>query len=134
MPLPAHIAERIRSIVASTSTNGYHIDSEAARYGGVALMGTIGAVWLLRPDGTLWDVDDDSGRLLAPLASEWHHAALVCGAERYPWLAELIPRRPQDAVSCSVCRGGGWLQVGGSSLGKGVFCPECQVRGWQSGV
>jgi hypothetical protein len=51
--LPEHIAERIRSIVASTPAVGGHIDNEAARYGGVAVMGTIGAVWLLRPDGTL---------------------------------------------------------------------------------
>ncbi len=82
MRLPEHVAERILSTVAGTPTSGGHIDNEAARYGGVALMGTIGAVWLLRPDGTLWEVDDDFGRPLVPLSPEWHHAALACGAER----------------------------------------------------
>jgi hypothetical protein len=43
-------------------------------------MGTIGAVWLLRPDGTLWEVDDGSGRPLTPLAPEWRVGALRCGA------------------------------------------------------
>src|SRR6185369_5990579 len=95
--LPAHIAERIRAVVASTSKEGGHVDSEAARYGGVALMGTIGATWLLRPDGTIWDVDDDFGRPIAPLAPEWHHAAIRCGTQRYPWLADLIPSRPPTA-------------------------------------
>lgn len=129
MGLPAHIAERIRSAVAGTSTEGGHIDNEAARYGGVALMGTIGAVWLLRPDGTLWDVDDDSGRPLVPLAAEWHHAALVCGAERYPWLAELVPPRPDDAVTCGKCGGRGKVAVSESD-GSGFFCPGCYMCGW----
>ncbi len=30
-------------------TQGLHVDHEAARYRGMALMGTIGATWLLRP-------------------------------------------------------------------------------------
>lgn len=128
--LSEQIAERIRSIVASTPKQGGHIDNEAARYGGVAVMGTIGAVWLLRPDGTLWEVDDDFGRPLVPLPAEWHHAALSCGAERYPWLAELVPPRPADALSCPTCDGRGRIGVRGSSEGQGAFCPQCRARGW----
>jgi hypothetical protein len=129
MVLPEHIADRIRALVAGTPTEGGHVDSEAARYGGVALMGTIGATWLLRPDGTLWDVDDDWGKPIAPLAPEWHHAALVCGAARHPWLAELIPPRPPDALTCKLCSGRGTLEVRG---GSGFLCPECYVRGWHT--
>lgn len=80
MAPPEHIAQRIRAIVARTSTLGGHIDNEAARYGGIAVMSTIGAVWLLRPDGTVWEVDDDCGRPLTPLPAEWYHAAIACGA------------------------------------------------------
>jgi hypothetical protein len=128
--LPQHIAERIRSIVASTPTDSGHIDSEAAKYGGVALMGTIGAVWLLRPDGTLWEVDDDFGRPLAPLPREWHHAAMVYGATRYQWLAELIPPRPADALTCSACKGHSWIPSAACTDPNGLLCPECRGRGW----
>jgi hypothetical protein len=128
--VPEHVAARIRSLVACTPAEGGHIDNEAARYGGVALMGTIGAVWLLRPDGTLWDVDDDFGRPIFPLSPEWHHAALACGAERHPWLAELVPRRPADVRSCATCSGRGRLPAAGSSDPRGIFCPECHARGW----
>lgn len=130
MGLPEHIAERISSIVASTPAAGGHIDNEAARYGGVALMGTIGAVWLLRPDGTLWEVDDDFGRPLVPLAPEWHHAAMVYGATRYPWLAELIPPRPADALTCPTCKGHRWIPFAGSTDPHGLICHECRGRGW----
>ena len=130
MGLPAHIPERIRSIVASTPPfGGGHIDNEAAKYGGVALMGTIGAVWVLRPDGTMWEVDDDFGRPLVPLSPEWHHAAFASGAKRYPWLAELVPPRPADALTCGTCNGGGEIRISGSE-GAGVFCPQCHARGW----
>src|ERR1700744_2983406 len=93
MVLPEHIAQRIQAIVARTSTVGGHIDNEAARYGGVAVMGTIGAVWLLRPDGTVWEGADDFGRPLPPLPLEWHHAAIACGGRAVP-----VARRPSSAA------------------------------------
>jgi hypothetical protein len=123
--LPDHIAERVRAVVAATSTEGGHVDCEAARHGGVALMGTIGATWLLRPDGSIWDVDDEFGRPIAPLPSEWHHAAIRCGAQRHPWLAELIPARPPAATDCPTCKGRDDFPV---------ICPDCFFRGWKVAV
>jgi hypothetical protein len=93
-------------------------------------MGTIGAIWILRLDGTLWDVDDDSGRPLRPLLPEWHFAALACGAERFPWLAPLVPPRPAGAVTCTSCGGCGKIGLQGDR-GSGFFCPECYMRGWK---
>lgn len=128
--LPEHIAQRIQDIVARTSPDGGYIDNEAARYGGIALMRTLGAVWLLRPDGTLWEVDDDTGRPLLPLAPAWHHAAMVCGTERYAWLAELIPQRPEGAAPCAMCGGEGMLHVTDRREQGGILCPQCRARGW----
>jgi hypothetical protein len=113
-------------------TEGAHVDHEAARHGGIALMGTIGSVWLLRPDGTLWDVDDDFGRPLTPLPNELEAEALVWGTRRYAWLAELLPARPSDAVTCVACDGIG--QPGNApvpSPGYRPLCPDCRGLGWR---
>ena len=132
MKLSEDIAVQLAAIIASIPTAGGHIDNEAARYGGIALMGTIGVVWLLRSDRTLWEVDDESGRPLTPLAPEWHIAAIKCGARRYPWLASLVPPRPNNGVTCGACQGRGEISVQGNFGASGVLCPECYARGWRS--
>ena len=125
MFLPTHIADRIRAWVAGTPKASGHADHESAKYGGISLMGTIGSTWLLRPDGTFWDVDDDFGKPPQPLAEELHTVALVEGAERHAWLAELIPRRPSAATDCKPCNGRGYVDAG-----RSVFCPTCSALGW----
>ena len=123
MILPAHISERIREAVAGGGL-GTSIDEEARGHGAIALMGTIGSIWMLRPDGTLWDVDADWGKPLTPLSEECRIMAVVWGAERFPWLAELLPSRPSNAPDCSDCKGSG--HVGDLS----VLCPQCEGLGW----
>lgn len=132
---PAQVADRIRTFVERTTREGdddptRYVDNEAARYGGISLMGMIGAIWLLRPDGTLWEVDDDMGRPLRPLPSEWHTEALVYGAERHPWLAQLLPARPTAAQDCPLCSGQGLVHHQGASCG--LACPRCRGLGWVS--
>ena len=128
MSLPPHIAERIAAILRTMSTEGFHIDHEAARYGGVALMGTIGATWLLRPDGTFWTVDDDLGSPLTPLSDERRVSALAYGVKRYPWLAALLPVRPSDAADCNGCAAG-WIPYALASEGE-IQCARCNGLGW----
>src|SRR4051812_33696896 len=106
--LPNHIADRIRQII-DAGAGGTTIDDAARDYGAIALMGTIGSLWMMRPDGTLWDVDLDWDKPFAPLPDELHITALVAGAERFPWLKELVPERPATARDCPVCNGGGLL-------------------------
>jgi hypothetical protein len=133
MVLPSHIVERIASILATMETKGMHVDHEAARYGGIALMGTIGATWLLRPDGTFWDVDDDFGRPLTPLADKDHVSALAYGVKRYPWLAALLPERPASAVDCNACGARGWFPSPPGGIGE-IQCLTCEGLGWLSVV
>ena len=130
MHLPTEIVARIEQILAATSKVGGHIDNEAARHGGIALMGTIGAVWILRPDGSFWESDDEINQTLVPLSLEWQHAALACGATRFEWIAPLVPQRPVSAITCLTCQGVGKIFVAGSDAGSGVFCPACFARGW----
>ena len=129
MNLPAQIANRIRTFVAQTSKIGMHVDCEAARNGGISLMGTIGATWLLRPDGSFWDVDDDFGRPIEPLAEAFHVMALVAGSERHEWLAELLPPRPTEAIDCLTCKGLGKIHPA-RRPDEFVYCPKCSALGW----
>ncbi len=129
MELPTHISDRIREIVNEATNCGATIDEEARTHGAVALLGTIGSIWLLRPDGTLWDVDADTGKPLMPLPPEQRTMAIVAGTERYPWLAELLPKRPSDAKACSNCRGQGVMRPPGETTG-GIFCSTCDALGW----
>ena len=132
MNLPEDIVERIRAWVLKTPMDGLHVDEEAARYGGISLMGTIGSTWLLRPDGTFWDVDDDFGGPLQPLEEEHHVTALVAGCERHPWLAPLLPVRPFGAEDCRGCDGLGRVYLNGANARDNNFfyCPNCRALGW----
>lgn len=132
MQLPPHVVDRIRAWVANTPKQGHHVDHEAARHGGLSLMGTIGSTWLLKPDGTFWDVDDDFGKTPEALSEELHLVALVSGVERHPWLAELLPARSEDAHDCLVCAGTGRLALEGSASGF-VYCDACSALGWTRG-
>ena len=100
-----------------------HVDNEAARYGGVSLMGTIGAIWLSRPDGMFWEVDDDSGRPLQPLPVQFQTSALVAGARRHARILELLPTRPAHAVDCTACGGHGLIA-------NAAYCSACSALGW----
>jgi hypothetical protein len=121
MILPAHIKALILRTIAGGE--GTVIDEEARGHGAVALMGTIGTIWMLRPDGTFWDADADWGKPLTPLPDELHITALVAGTERFSWLGELLPEKPMEAHDCPLCEGSGYIA-------GNVYCPNCHALGW----
>lgn len=126
MKLPPAIRDRIEhEITISAAAAEGHIDHEAASNGGIALFGTIGEVWLLRPDGSLWRVDSDYGLPLEALPADLATVAVVAGAKRYPWLHELLPPRPPSAVVCPECAGRG--KIGPEDA---YFCHRCSALGW----
>jgi hypothetical protein len=104
-----------------------HINYEGIQYNALPLFGTIGEVWLLRSDGSLWRADSDSGMNLEPLPEGLHTIALVVGSARYPWLRELLPARPERAITCIECGGRGRI-----GPGDAVFCHACSALGWRS--
>ncbi len=126
--IPPYIAQRIQDAVARGG--GFAIDEEARQHGAIALMGTIGTIWMLRPDGSVWDADADSDKPFQPLDERCHLMALAVGVERYPWLRELLPQRPADAIDCATCKGTG--KVGPTTVVySGAICPACDALGWR---
>lgn len=60
-------------------------------------------------------------------------AVLVLGSRTLPKLAEMLPKRPSDALDCTTCNGIGWLH---QELfrerfdSNGILCPDCSGLGW----
>jgi len=106
------------------------MDEQARSHGAIALWATLGQIWGLRPDGSLWKFDADLDVPIVPLEPEWNITAIFLGAARYSWLAELIPPRPSDARDCPRCEGTGWIAAGLEPDSGGVICQECRALGW----
>jgi hypothetical protein len=120
--LPAAAAARIQSHVAGEEGPSGGIYDWARALGGIALHGTIGAVWFLRPDGTFWQFEE-LGDPISPLPSQLETGALVLGSKRHPWISALLPARSVNAVSCHACNGIGYWE-------PGFFCGACGGLGW----
>jgi hypothetical protein len=126
MNLSDELVRRIHDAIAQLTPEPVgHINYEGTVHGALPLFGTLGEVWLLRPDGTLWRSDADYGLALEPLPEDLHVIAIVQGVKRYPWLRELLPARPQKALVCPECGGDG--QLGPQ---KAFFCRRCRALGW----
>jgi len=128
MRISAELSVRIAGEIAKLTPEAIgHINYEGIRFGALPLFGTIGEVWLLRPDGSLWKADSDLGLELTPLPQSLQVIALVAGTVRYPWLMDLLPSRPPGAVPCDNCGGSGRL-----GPENALFCHVCNALGWRS--
>lgn len=123
MVLPPAIAARIERCVRGEDGPNLAIDQEARTHGAIALMGTIGMTWGMRPDGSFWMFDQDFEVELEPLPANCETQALVWGARRFPWLAELLPVRDSQHEDCASCAGSGQLSAT-------WMCPRCDGLGW----
>ena len=122
MDLPSEIANRVRACVDTQDLVPFLVDEEVRKHGSLVLMGTIGEVWTLRPDGTFWRFDEDMSP--SPLPEELHIRALSWGKLNFPWLGVLIPSRPAGAADCSDCEGRG-------GFSNHPVCPSCNGTGWE---
>jgi len=129
MQVPKHIAEQLRIAIADLDPDGHLPDARGASYGALPLLADLGGCWFLRADGVFlevrWDENEDRPEML----NHTPVAALVVGAERYPWLRELIPARPANAIDCPDCGGVGKVFVAGID-NQGFLCAKCNVLGW----
>jgi hypothetical protein len=126
LTLSATVKEHIERCVAGLGGPRYAIDDDARSHGAIALMGTIGMIWGLRPDGTFWQFDEDFVLDLSPLPQEQETLALANGARRHHWLRAAFPIRPAAATTCPDCQGRASFPV---TVGE-VMCPSCSGLGW----
>ncbi|WP_438026080.1 hypothetical protein [Sorangium sp. So ce233] len=80
----------------------------------------------LRPDGSFvrWDQEAASPGLRPLSIGYWQRMAICQAAKTRPELASLLPPRPVDAVTCSVCGGAGTI------AGAPQIVCECGGAGW----
>jgi|SRR5882724_3712445 len=89
----------------------------------------IGGATLLRPDGELLSLGwgEAPGVETDPVLRT---GALVVGARKHPELAQLLPNRPEGALTCEACGGTGEIHVGGRTIG--ALCGKCGALGWRN--
>lgn len=101
----------------------WHLGAAALQRGALLVYGTIGAIFFLRPDGSVLVQDPDSEETPAvETDSTWKLIAMVAAARKFPELAALLPQRPDNVRDCPVCRGTG--------LYMQVPCSVCRGLGW----
>jgi hypothetical protein len=134
--IPNQIAELMREAHAALRAEPTtHVEAIAKRVGGIPLFGNIfGGTLVMLLDGEVVEVPDDPDGPPTPASPESVSFGLVAGSRRYPWLAELIPTRPSDALDCPTCGGTGEIAFN-DARGERVsaWCGACHALGWQVG-
>jgi hypothetical protein len=129
MRLSEALSKRIEEEIANLTPEPIgHINYDGILHRALPVFGTLGEVWLLRPDGSLWKSDAELANPLEPLPNSLDTIALVAAVERYPWLREALPSRPAEAVDCVNCGG-----CGRTGPGNALFCRTCNALGWCPG-
>lgn len=134
MPRPSeqlkrYIEGRIKAIKAGAS--GELSEDGAA----VVVAGGLGYSVFVSPEGSAFVAHDDD------LAGKYSHydrsirgqiEAISLGMRHLPMLAELLPPRTTDAVTCENCSGKGWTNYGFAIPGDSFLCRLCCGLGWTS--
>ena len=133
MRVQPEISARIAAAVQQLGSETWP-DQAGLEHGAIPLWADIGGAILLRPDGTVLELewDQPSERVPRELEAPSWSLALVAGAERYPWLADLLPQRPTDATSCPDCEGKGRRRYNEPQPGGLIYCATCDGLGWRA--
>lgn len=134
LELPSDIAEVIRRHVASVredwAQDPLRMGEIAARIGMLPLMSDFGGFCGISPEGNfvavMWDSPEEPQEIKSARTRD---IALHLGCARYPVLASLLPRRPEDARLCPECGGSGRHPLAVTANAANVLC-WCGGLGW----
>jgi hypothetical protein len=128
-PIPASVRSAVQRLIAERRPDPPDPDE---RLNGVPLTGGPCGASYLDAAGEIWNwscaMNEHPESVERVPDGPMKVGLVAIGAERFPELAEWLPRRPATAVDCSTCQGSGslpppWHQV---------QCPHCFGMGWSS--
>jgi hypothetical protein len=125
--LARRIAELIRAFQAGGAPHDWQQEL-ACRFDALPVYGDLGGALLLRPDAEVLAVAWDSESVAHVAEPRERILGLAVAADEFPELRPLLPRRPETAVSCPACGGGGRWKV--PWLEPGPWCGHCMGVGW----
>lgn len=100
--LSAHVRRRLAEYLAEPDP--HNLRSVVEKFGALPLVGDMGGMFALRPDGEVisygWDEPHDVAVLRD---ARLRNAVLFRGSMKYPELGALVPARPTDAIPCPHC-------------------------------
>jgi hypothetical protein len=119
------VEQRIRDVLADADPRFAWLRAAVRQHGFLPLHIGWVTVLGLRPDGSWvrWDHEDAPGAIKPFSDPYWERMALCAGAENYPELETLVPRRPLHARDCGACAGTGMF------IGAPITC-ACGGLGW----
>jgi len=104
----------------------HELQAVARQHQALPVYTDVGGTLFLNAEGEVLFLD--SGNATAGLkperSREWQLAAKLAAVERFPELADLIPKRPEGVASCAECDGQGKV------LNGLLRCGACCGLGW----
>ena len=109
--LPALVVSKILRALRGEGSLSFAIDDEAREHGAIALMGTIGCIWGLRPDGSLWQFDADFEFAALAFAAGTDIFGANCRFATLCLAGTVCPgpKNPMLPMFCAACLGLGWV-------------------------
>ena len=90
--------------------------------GGLPCWGDMGGFLVITPGGAILGYDLENN-VEEVRDEKWRRIALASAARMYPELCELMPTRPDNAVTCGECKGTGKVMDGQ------MLCSRCGAAG-----
>jgi len=131
LSLSPTLSDAVAQLLANLLAGGEHTHASklARQVAALPLQQDMGGFYGLRPSGQLVEVAWDEPESLREITDQRiANMVLHRGAQCYPQLAELSPKRSDTAVTCSSCGGSGLAQVP-AYLQEHVLC-WCGGLGW----
>lgn len=120
----------IEKFLHTSNTDPNNLKDVVCKINALPVVFDMGGVYCIKPDGkiisAIWD-DTESWR--EETDPRICNIAVFQGSKKYPELCELVPERPEDAITCSYCNGSGVEPMAIQLNTDNIVC-YCGGLGW----